>query len=60
MSLLIPDPIPVRPCSRCASESPLINVFPGRDGRRPIEVYRCLACGHIEHLPRDEAWRAVG
>jgi hypothetical protein len=61
MSLLIPDPIPVRQCGRCAGDSPLINVFPGlRNGSHPIDVYRCLACDHIEHVPRDEPWRAVG
>jgi len=54
MSLLIPDPIPVRSCSQCAQDAPLINVFPGRNGGRAIEVYRCRSCQHIEYLPREE------
>jgi hypothetical protein len=53
MSLLIPDPIPVKRCSQCGHDSPLINVFPGRNGSPPIEVYRCRACDQIEHIARD-------
>jgi hypothetical protein len=62
MSLLIPDLIPVKRCGRCAGDSPLDQRLPWavRNGIRPIEVYRCLACDHIEHFPRDEPWRAVG
>jgi hypothetical protein len=59
MGLLIPDPIPVRLCSRCAQDAPLVNVFPGRNGGRPIEVYRCRACAQIEHVARNER-RAAG
>jgi hypothetical protein len=54
MSLLIPDPIPIRPCSRCTEDSPLINVFPALNGGTPIEVYRCRTCQHIEHIARGE------
>ena len=57
MSLLIPDPIPVRSRSQCAQDAPLTNVFPGRNGDPAIEVYRCRAGRHIEHVAREQ-WRA--
>ena len=59
MGLLIPDPVPVKRCIRCAHDAPLVNAFPAhRRGARTVEVYRCGACRHTEHVVREQR-RAV-
>jgi len=55
MGLLIPDPVPVRRCTLCAHDAPLTNVFPAdARGGQTVEVYRCGACGHTEHVVREQ------
>jgi uncharacterized Zn finger protein len=44
--------MPIRPCPQCQQPAP--RYLPASSEGSSVNYYRCDACGHVWHIPKDK------